>query len=99
MGQGSGFIISKDGYILTNNHVVNDADLITVTMNDGRKMTAKLIGTDPKSEVALIKVEDGDELPFIKLGDSDVIGVGEWVLAAGSPFGLSQTRYGYICRS
>ncbi|MCF7849526.1 MAG: DegQ family serine endoprotease [Kiritimatiellales bacterium] len=91
VGQGSGFIISKDGYILTNNHVVNDADHITVTMNDGRKLTAKLVGTDPKSEVALIKVDDGDQLPFVPLGDSDGIDVGEWVLAAGSPFGLAQT--------
>jgi serine protease Do len=90
-GQGSGFIVSKEGYILTNNHVVEDADRITVTMSDGRKFKAKLVGTDPKSEVALIKIEDGDELPFIELGDSDAIDVGEWVLAAGSPFGLSQT--------
>ncbi|HEY5653572.1 MAG TPA: DegQ family serine endoprotease [Pontiella sp.] len=90
-GQGSGFIISKDGYILTNNHVVNDADKIRVTLGDGRKYDAKLIGTDPKSEVALIKIEDGGELPFLELGDSDELEVGEWVLAAGNPFGLSQT--------
>ena len=90
-GQGSGFIISKDGYILTNNHVVNDADRITVTLGDGRKFDASLVGTDPKSEVGLIKIEDGDELPFIRLGDSDALEVGEWVLAAGNPFGLSQT--------
>lgn len=90
-GQGSGFIISKDGYILTNNHVVNDADRITVTLGDGRKFEAKLVGTDPKSEVGLIKIDDGNELPFIELGDSDALEVGEWVLAAGNPFGLSQT--------
>ncbi|VGO15906.1 Periplasmic serine endoprotease DegP [Pontiella desulfatans] len=90
-GQGSGFIISKDGYILTNNHVVNDADRITVTLGDGREFDAKLIGADPKTEVALIKIEDGDELPVIELGDSDALDVGEWVLAAGNPFGLSQT--------
>jgi serine protease Do len=90
-GQGSGFLISKDGYILTNNHVVNDADRITVTLGDGRKFDARLVGTDPKSEVGLIKIEDGDDLPFLKLGDSDALEVGEWVLAAGSPFGLSQT--------
>jgi serine protease Do len=91
MGQGSGFIISKDGYILTNNHVVNDADSIKVTLGDGREFDAKLIGTDPKTEIALIKIEDGGELPMIELGDSDALQVGEWVLAAGSPFGLSQT--------
>ncbi|WP_372795722.1 DegQ family serine endoprotease [Pontiella sp.] len=90
-GQGSGFIISKDGYILTNNHVVNDADKITVTLGDGREFDAKLIGTDPKTEVALIKIDDGGELPTVPLGDSDALEVGEWVLAAGNPFGLSQT--------
>ncbi len=90
-GQGSGFIISKDGYILTNNHVVNDADRITVTLGDGREFQAKLIGADPKTEVALIKIEDGEDLPTVPLGDSDVLDVGEWVLAAGNPFGLSQT--------
>lgn len=90
-GQGSGFIISKDGYILTNNHVVNDADRITVTLGDGREFQAKLIGADPKTEVALIKIEDGEDLPIVALGDSEVLDVGEWVLAAGNPFGLSQT--------
>jgi serine protease Do len=90
-GQGSGFIISKDGYILTNNHVVNEADRITVTLGDGREFEATLVGTDPKSEVALIKIEDGGELPTLELGDSDSLEVGEWVLAAGNPFGLSQT--------
>lgn len=90
-GQGSGFIISKDGYILTNNHVVNEADRITVTLADGRKFDAKLVGADPKSEVALIKIEDGEELPYLALADSDALEVGEWVLAAGNPFGLSQT--------
>lgn len=90
-GQGSGFIISKDGYILTNNHVVNDADTITVTLGDGREFDAKLIGTDPKTEVALIKIEDGEDLPVVPLGDSEALEVGEWVIAAGNPFGLSQT--------
>ena len=90
-GQGSGFIISKDGYILTNNHVVNDADRITVTLADGREFQAKLVGSDPKTEVALIKIEDGGELPAVPLGDSDKLEVGEWVIAAGNPFGLSQT--------
>jgi len=90
-GQGSGFIISKDGYILTNNHVVRDVDEITVTLADGRTFKASLIGADPKSEVALIKIEGGNDLPVLELGDSDALQVGEWVLAAGNPFGLSQT--------
>jgi len=91
MGQGSGFIISRDGYILTNNHVVGDADRITVTLADGRKYDARLVGADPKSEVALIKIEDDHAFPFLELGNSDTLQVGEWVLAAGNPFGLSQT--------
>ncbi|MDF7823841.1 DegQ family serine endoprotease [Pontiellaceae bacterium B12227] len=90
-GQGTGFIISKDGYILTNNHVVNDADRITVILADERRFSAKVIGSDPKTEVALIKIEDPQGLPFLELGDSDALEVGEWVLAAGNPFGLSQT--------
>jgi serine protease Do len=90
-GQGSGFIISKEGYILTNNHVVNDADRIKVTLGDGREFEAKLIGTDPKTEVALIKIDDHGDFPILELGDSDALDVGEWVLAAGNPFGLSQT--------
>ncbi len=89
--QGTGFIISKDGYILTNNHVVNDADRITVILADDRKFSARVIGSDPKTEVALIKIDDPHELPFLELGDSDELKVGEWVLAAGNPFGLSQT--------
>ncbi len=90
-GQGSGFIITKDGYILTNNHVVDNADSITVTLADGREFDAVLVGTDPKTEVALIKIEDEADLPFLEMGDSDALQVGEWVLAAGNPFGLSQT--------
>ena len=90
-GQGSGFIISSDGYILTNSHVVDGATRITVTLADDTKYDAKLIGADPKTEVALIKLNDGDNLPIVELGDSDKLEVGEWVLAAGSPFGLSQT--------
>ncbi len=90
-GQGSGFIISSDGYILTNSHVVDGATRITVTLADDTKYDAKLIGADPKTEVALIKLNDGDNLPIVELGDSDKLEVGEWVLAAGSPFGLSQS--------
>jgi serine protease Do len=89
-GQGSGFIISPDGYILTNNHVVKDVDKITVVLKDGRKLDAKVIGTDEKSEVALIKV-DAKDLPVIELGDSDELEVGEWVIAVGNPFGLTET--------
>ncbi len=90
-GQGSGFIISKDGYILTNNHVVADADTIKVTLSDNQKVEAKLIGSDPQSDVALIKIENGKSLPVLPLGDSSVLEVGEWVIAIGNPFGLSQT--------
>jgi len=89
-GQGSGFIISKDGYILTNNHVVGDADKITVKMHDGRELEGKLIGADPKSEVAVIKV-DATDLPILELGDSSTLEIGEWVIAVGNPFGLSET--------
>jgi len=90
-GQGSGFIISRDGYILTNNHVVGDVDKITVELNDGRKFeNAKLIGTDPDSEVALIKI-DGNNFPVLSLGNSDKIEIGDWVIAIGNPFGLSET--------
>ncbi len=91
VGQGSGFIISSDGYILTNNHVVGGADKIVVTLQDGKKFDdAKIIGTDPKSDVALIKIE-GKDLPVIELGDSDALDIGEWVIAVGSPFGLQAT--------
>jgi len=90
IGQGSGFIISDDGYILTNNHVVGDTDVITVKTNDGREFSAKLIGTDEKSDVAVIKI-DGKNLPTMPLGDSDKLEIGEWVIAIGNPFGLSET--------
>jgi serine protease Do len=90
-GQGSGFIISEDGYILTNNHVVGDVDKMTVELQDGRKFTnAKLIGTDPDSEVALIKIE-GDHFPVLPMGDSDKIEIGDWVIAIGNPFGFNET--------
>ncbi len=88
--QGSGFIISADGHILTNNHVVKDADKITVKLADGREFQAKIIGSDPDTEVAVIKI-DAKELPTIELADSDTLEVGEWVIAIGNPFGLSHT--------
>jgi serine protease Do len=89
-GQGAGFLISSDGYIVTNNHVVGDADIVKVVLKDGRKFDAKTIGSDPETEIALIKV-DAENLPTLKLADSDKIRVGEWVLAIGSPFGLEQS--------
>ncbi len=91
LGQGSGFIINKQGYILTNNHVVENADKITVFLSDKRKFKAKLVGTDPLSDVALIRIEDSGNLPTLPLGDSDALEVGELVVAIGNPFGLSQT--------
>jgi len=89
-GQGSGFLISDDGYILTNNHVVGDADKITVKTHDGKEYEATRVGTDPKSEVALIKI-DGKNLPHLPTGDSSKLDIGEWVIAIGNPFGLSET--------
>ncbi len=90
-GMGSGFIIDKDGHILTNNHVVEKADKITVTLADKTEVEAKLIGTDPKSDVALIKIDVNHDLPVVELGDSEELEVGEWVIAIGNPFGLDQT--------
>lgn len=87
---GSGVIVSNDGYIATNNHVVANADNIVVKLHDNREYVAKLIGTDPTTDIALIKI-DADNLPFIKYGDSDEIRVGEWVLAVGNPFDLTST--------
>jgi serine protease Do len=90
-GAGSGFIIDKDGLILTNNHVVENADKITVTLSDNQQVDAELVGTDPQSDVALIKINVSGPLPTIPLGDSEALEVGEWVIAIGNPFGLSQT--------
>jgi serine protease Do len=89
-GAGSGFIISPDGQILTNYHVVGDADRVTVKLNDGREFTAKTIGTDQPSDIAVIKIEAKD-LPVLRLGDSDAMEVGDWVIAAGNPFGLTES--------
>jgi serine protease Do len=89
-GQGSGFLISKDGYIMTNTHVVGDAEKITVRLMDGREFIAKRIGADSKTEVALIKIE-GNDLPCISIGDSAKLEIGEWVVAIGNPFGLKET--------
>jgi serine protease Do len=90
-GIGSGFIISNDGQILTNNHVVEDADQIKVKLADGKEFDGKIIGRDPKTDLALIKIKESKDLKPLKLGNSDAIRVGSWVLAVGSPFGLEQT--------
>ena len=87
---GRGVIISPDGYIVTNNHVVNGADELTVTLNDNREFSARIIGTDPNTDLALIKV-NGKNLPTLPIGDSDNLKVGEWVLAVGNPYNLSST--------
>ena len=87
---GSGVIISSDGYIVTNNHVVNGADELTVTLNDNREFSARIIGTDPSTDLALIKV-NGKDLPTLPIGDSDKLKVGEWVIAVGNPYGLNNT--------
>ncbi|HEX7236210.1 MAG TPA: Do family serine endopeptidase [Gammaproteobacteria bacterium] len=89
-GQGSGFLIDPNGYIVTNNHVAGGADQITVTMQDGRKFEAKLVGNDARSDLALIKIE-GTGLPYVAFGDSDKARVGDWVVAIGNPFGLGGT--------
>ena len=87
---GSGFIVSKDGYILTNNHVVADADRVTAKLTDGREFVAKVVGRDPSTDIALIKI-DGSNLPTASLGDDATARVGEWVLAIGNPLGLDFT--------
>jgi serine protease Do len=89
MGQGSGFFISADGYAVTNNHVVENADNVKVITDDGKTHTAKVIGTDPRTDLALIKV-DGGTFPYVKLADS-APRIGDWVLAVGNPFGLGGT--------
>lgn len=88
---GSGFIISKDGYILTNDHVVDGADLVTVKLSDGRTFDATIKGQDEKLDLALLKIDTGEELPVAELGDSESLEVGQWVMAIGNPFGLEQT--------
>lgn len=90
VGFGSGVIISQDGYIITNNHVIDKATEIEITMNDNQKYTAKLIGADPNTDIALLKIE-GNNFPYIPFGNSDALKVGEWVLAVGNPFNLTST--------
>lgn len=89
-GAGSGVILTEDGYIVTNNHVVENADELLVKLNDNREFKARIIGTDPTTDLALIKIE-GKDFPAIKVGDSDKLKLGEWVLAIGNPFSLTST--------
>ena len=88
---GSGFIVAPDGYILTNNHVVGNADLVLVIVGDDRPVRAEVVGTDPATDLALIKVDGYDHLPVLQFADSDKLKVGDWVVAIGQPFGLSHT--------
>ncbi len=90
-GVGSGVVISPEGYILTNNHVVQDAEQIKVKLTNGKEYNAKVVGRDPKTDLALVRIEGAPDLHPLKLGDSDDLKVGSWVVAVGSPFGLEQT--------
>src|SRR3990167_1148168 len=85
---GSGFVISADGYIVTNNHVIEKADTITITFSDGRELQAKLVGRDQDSDLAVLKVASSKPLPFVELADSDAAVVGDWVIAIGNPLGF-----------
>lgn len=91
VGTGSGVIISQDGYIVTNNHVIDNATQLQVTLNNNKTYDAELIGTDPNSDIALIKIDADRDLPYLAFGDSDNIKIGEWVLAVGNPFNLTST--------
>ena len=91
IGTGSGVIVSPDGFIITNNHVIEDATKIEVTTNDNVRYEAKLIGTDPYTDIAVLKIKSQDKLPYLYFGDSDTTQIGEWVLAIGNPFNLNST--------
>ncbi len=91
VGTGSGVIISEDGYIVTNNHVIQGASELEITLNDNRNFKAKLVGTDSKMDIALLKIDAGEKLPFAAFADSDAISVGDWVLAVGNPYNLTST--------
>ncbi|MBT8255218.1 MAG: trypsin-like peptidase domain-containing protein [Bacteroidia bacterium] len=91
IGTGSGVIISPDGYIITNNHVIDNSTELQVTLNNNKTFKATLIGADPKTDIALIKIEPEKELPFVPFGDSNHVKIGEWVLAVGNPFNLTST--------
>ena len=89
--RGSGFIVSAEGFVVTNNHVVQDAKTVTVTLDDGRELPAKVIGRDPRSDVAVLKIEAATALPYLELAATTNVRPGEWVLAMGNPFGLGGT--------
>lgn len=91
VGTGSGVIISPDGYIVTNNHVIENSTKLQVTLNNNKSYAAELIGTDPETDIALLKIEADEDLPYLAFGDSDQIQLGEWVLAVGNPFNLTST--------
>lgn len=91
LGTGSGVIISPDGYIITNNHVIEDSEQLSVTLNDNQTLEATIVGTDPNTDIALLKVETEEDLPYVTFGDSDTAKIGEWVLAVGNPFNLTST--------
>src|SRR5690554_3064188 len=91
IGSGSGVIISPDGYIVTNNHVIENSTNLEVTLNDNRTFKAELVGTDPSTDIALLKIDGNDDFPFIPFGDSNNAKIGEWVLAVGNPFNLTST--------
>ena len=90
-GRGSGFIVSKEGRILTNNHVIDGVDKITVTLSDGKTYSAKVLGKDPTFDLAVIKIDPNEDLPVLELGDSDAVEVGEWVVAIGNPYGFEHS--------
>ncbi len=91
LGTGSGVIISPDGYIITNNHVIEDSEQLSVTLNDNQTLEATIVGADPNTDIALLKVETNQDLPYVTFGDSDMAKIGEWVLAVGNPFNLTST--------
>lgn len=91
LGGGSGVLISSDGYIVTNNHVINGAEMVNITLNSGDTFPAEVIGSDPSTDIALLKIESSAPLSYLTFGDSERLKVGEWVLAVGNPFGLNST--------
>ena len=91
VGSGSGVIITPDGYVITNNHVIENASELSVTLNNNKTYKAELIGADAKTDIALIKLESDETFPFVTFGDSDAVKIGEWVLAVGNPFNLTST--------
>ena len=91
MGTGSGVIINADGYIITNNHVINNSDELSVTLNNNKTYKAEIVGSDPKTDIALLKIDADEDFPFVTFADSDSAKIGEWVLAVGNPFNLTST--------